>query len=173
MGVDRKFRVYKSLSEALRRANVPQYGAHATFILETFIENDGRMLASSVYSKGLCEENQFKEWRKNLIDKGWLVWCEAQADKGKYSPGKKLMPYINKEKLSSKEIATVDQIYTLDRKIDSKADRAEVNELRQQVNDLKEWVMELKAASEPPDTDEKRARREKATARLAAIAMRN
>lgn len=171
--VRRKFKQSEPLRLALLRSGFEQSGTTSTLLLELFIEDGGRCSAAKVVARGLCKDGEFWAWRKELVEKGWLQWSEQQSDKGQYFPGKKLMPYINKEKLSSKEIATVDQIHSLDKKIDSKADRAEVNELRQQVNDLKEWVMELKAASEPPDTDEKKARREKATARLAAIAMRN
>jgi hypothetical protein len=45
-----------------------------------------------------------------LVEKGWLVWSETQQDKGQYFPGKKLMRYINKEKLDSKEIVTRDEV---------------------------------------------------------------
>lgn len=117
MTVDRKFRVYKALSEAIRRSKLPSYGAISTLILEAFLEDSGRLIASKVVSRGLCQEGEFSSWRKQLIDKGWLIWSEAQSDKGQYFPGKKLMPYINKEKLASKEIVTKDEVL-------SKADAA-------------------------------------------------
>jgi hypothetical protein len=126
----RSFTVYQSVRKALERQGIHKAGATATLILEAILVGDGRLVASTVYARGLCEEKQFREWRKNLVDKGWLVWCETQTDKGAYYPGKKFIPYINKEKLAQKEIATRESVEKvrsdLSTKIDTKADRSEL-----------------------------------------------
>ena len=62
-----------------------------------------------------------------LIQKEWLVWSESQADKGQYHPGKKLIPYINKEKTSQKEIVTKDEVPS----------KAEFNILKDQLSNTK------------------------------------
>ena len=108
--MDRKFSQYIAVSSALRRAGVSNYGMCSTTLLEAFLEDSGRITASKVVSRKLCNEGEFSVWRKQLIDKGWLIWSEVQTDKGQYFPGKKLMPYINKEKISSKEIVTKDEV---------------------------------------------------------------
>ena len=107
---NRKFSTYMSLTVALRKAGVEQSGKTATLILEAFLEDGGRITASKVVARGVCKEGCFSSWRKQLIDKGWLIWSETQNDKGQYFPGKKLMSYVNKEKISSKEIITRDEI---------------------------------------------------------------
>ena len=106
----RKFSTYMSLTVALRKAGVEQSGKTATLILEAFLEDGGRITASKVVARDVCKEGCFSSWRKQLIDKGWLTWSETQNDKGQYFPGKKLMSYVNKEKISSKEIITRDEI---------------------------------------------------------------
>jgi hypothetical protein len=94
----------------LKRAGVASHGKVATLLLETFIEDSGRLTASKVVSRGVCNDGEFSLWRKQMIEKGWLIWSETQADKGQYFPGKKLMSYINKEKMISKEIVTKDEV---------------------------------------------------------------
>ena len=106
----RRFQQNEALRVALFRQKFALSGSISTVLLETFLENDGRILASKVVARGICEEGKFREWRKELIDKEWLKWSENQDDKGQYYPGKKLLPYINKEKLSSKEIVTKDEV---------------------------------------------------------------
>ena len=107
---DRKFTQYIAVSSALRRANVLNYGVCATTLLEAFLEDSGRITASKVVARKICNEGEFSMWRKQLIEKGWLIWNETQSDKGQYFPGKKLMSYINKEKIASKEIVTKDEV---------------------------------------------------------------
>ncbi len=108
--MDRKFSQYIAVSSALRRANVSNYGMCATTLLEAFLEDSGRITASKVVARKLCNEGEFSFWRKQLIDKGWLIWSETQTDKGQYFPGKKLITYVNKEKMHSKEIVTKDEV---------------------------------------------------------------
>ena len=127
---DRKFAVYNALEVALRRCKIEKAGATSTLLLETFLEDGGRLKASKVYSRELCEEAHFMVWRKLLIQKEWLVWSESQADKGQYHPGKKLIPYINKEKIAQKEIVTKDEVPS----------KADFNTLKQELSDTKNRV---------------------------------
>lgn len=167
--VERKFSQYIAVSSALRRANVLNYGICATTLLEAFLEDSGRITASKVVSRGLCNEGEFSLWRKQLIEKGWLIWSETQTDKGQYFPGKKLMSYINKEKIFSKEIVTKDEVL-------SRAEAAtkdELQELKARMNRIEDVVHELKDAVTPPDSEEKRLARERAAARLEQLAKAN
>lgn len=155
----RSFKVYQSVRKALERQKIDKAGATATLLLEAFMECDGRILASTVYARKLCDEKQFRDWRKNLIEKGWLFWSESQTDKGIYFPGKKLVPYINKEKIAQKEIATRESVEKLrsdlDSKIDAKADRSEVIELKERMAKFEEIARRLEAATGDPITTEK------------------
>jgi hypothetical protein len=145
------------------------YGALSSLILEAFLEDSGRITASKVVSRKLCNEGEFSVWRKQLIDKGWLVWSEVQTDKGQYFPGKKLMPYVNKEKISSKEIVTKDEVLSRS----EAATKVELQDLRARMNRIEEVVQDLQKAVAPPDTEEKRLAREKAAARLEQLTKAN
>ena len=159
------------------RAKIPSSGALATLLLETFVEHDGRLLSSTVYSRGICDQKQFREWRKELIDKGWLIWSESQTDKGIYFPGKKLITYINKEKITQKEIATRESVERLrsdlDSKIDTKADRSEVIELKVRMAKFEEIARRLEAATGDPITVEKIADQKACAAEMKKLALAN
>ncbi len=173
----RKYKIYNSLQLVLARAKFQTSGVLATLLLETFIEHDGRLLASTVYARGLCDEKQFREWRKNLIDKGWLVWSESQADKGIYFPGKKLVAYINKEKIAQKEMATRESVERLrsdlDSKIEMKADRSEVLELKKRMAKFEEIACRLEAATGDPITTQKIADQKACAAEIKRLALSN
>ena len=141
MAVDRKFRMYKALSEAMRRSGMKSYGALSTLILEAFLEDSGRLTASKVVSRSLCNEGEFSSWRRQLIEKGWLLWSETQSDKGQYFPGKKLMPYVNKEKISSREIVTKDEVLP---RADA-ATRVELEEVRVKLNAIEDSMKKIYA----------------------------
>jgi hypothetical protein len=135
----RKFRTWNAVQLALKKSKLPNHGTTATLLLETFLENDGRLLASKVISLGLCEEGLFREWRKNFLDREWLKWSEAQTDKGQYYPGKKLLPYINKEKLLSKEIVTKDEVLSKH----EAATKAELQEVKERLSKVECGVEEI------------------------------
>ncbi len=155
----RRFVTYNAMYKAISASKISNSGSHATLFLETFLENDGRMLASTVYAKGLCEEKKFREWRASLIDKGWLIWKESQDDKGLYFPGKKLLHYINKEKIAQSELATRSSVEKIreeiDLKLSAKADKSELLELKERMTKFEEIARRLEIATGDPVTDEK------------------
>lgn len=195
---ERRFLCYNALEVSIRRSGVLSPGAVATLILEAFLEDNGRISASKVVARGLCNEGEFWLWRKTLIEKGWLQWSEAQHDKGQYFPGKKLMPYVNKEILAQKEIATRESVEQVRAE---KADRSELEVTRQKLEatsskleetsskleatsskleetnralaEIAEAVRELQEASIPPDTLEKTLTRERAMAKISIRAASN
>lgn len=132
---ERKYKVYNALEIALRKHKTPHSGATATLLLECFLEDNGRLNASKVVARGICEEGKFTCWRDEMIKSGWLVWNQNQGDKGKYFSGKKLIPYLNKEKIATKELATRDEIVTKD-EVPSK----------EEFDDLKEKVAKIEAS---------------------------
>ena len=166
---NRKFMTYNALQLALRKECVSNHGSVARILLECFLEDGGRLQASKVIARGICEEGRFSLWRDELVKNNWLVWTVNQADKGQYYAGKKLLAYINKEKMSSKEIATKDDVV---------ATRDEVADLRSQLNShekrlakIDEAVQELRLAVEPPETEEKRKTRERVAEKLSKLAL--
>ena len=195
---ERRFTCYNALEVSIRRGGVLSPGATATLILEAFLEDGGRIVASKAVARGLCKEGEFWQWRKTLIEKGWLQWSEAQQDKGQYFPGKKLMPYVNKEILAQKEIATRESVEQVRAE---KADRSEFQETKKKLDatsskleettskleetsskleatnralaEVADAVRELQEASLPPDTPQKKAAREKAMTRIVARAAAN
>lgn len=173
----RKYSNYNRIQQVLARAKFQMSGVLATLLLETFIEHDGRLLASTAYARGLCEERQFREWRKNLIEKGWLVWNESQSDKGIYFPGKKLISYINKEKIAQKEIATRESVEKvrsdLNSRIDTKADRSEVLELKARMAKFEDIARRLETATGDPITINKIADQKACAAEMKKLAQSN
>lgn len=165
----RKFNSWNALQLALKKSGVEKHGKCATILLEAFLEDSGRLLASKVSSRGLCLEGEFGKWRKDLIDRGWLVWSESQSDKGCYAPGKRLLYYINKEKLATKELITRDQILLKE----DAATRDEVQDLKARMNRIEEVVQQLQRAILPPDTEEKRLARIEAAEKLAFLSKVN
>ena len=157
---ERKYKNYNALEIALRKSQTQYAGATATLLLECFLEDNGRLQASKVVARGICEEGSFSNWRNEMLKNGWLVWSQNQTDKGQYFAGKKLISYINKEKLSSREIVTRDEV----------ASKNEVESLKERMNRIEEVVQELKKSMEPPDTEEKRKARERAAERLTLLA---
>jgi hypothetical protein len=142
------FRSYDLLRVSLKRAGIPNSGATATLLLECFLNNHGDLKASLVEARGLCEAGKFKIWRDELITKGWLHY--SIGDYSRHSAGQKLVKYINKEKMLSSEIATTDEVF----KVDSK-----VNKLEERVSLLEATVSDLIEELDPPVTEEKVQRR--------------
>ncbi len=107
----------------------------------------------------MCNEGEFSFWRKNLIENKWLTWSESQNDKGQYFPGKKLIHYINKEKIVQSEIATRDSVEKIKQEIDvklsTKADRSELMELKERMNKFEEIARRLEITTGDPITIEK------------------
>lgn len=174
---ERRFKTYNAMEIALRKSGMQKPGAVSTLLLEAFLEDGGRLPASKSVARGVCKEGEFGQWRKALIEKGWLQWSESQQDKGQYFPGKKLMPYVNKEIIAQKEIATRESVEQVRAE---KADRSELEVTRQRLEatnralaEIAESVREIQEALIPPDTPEKKRARERALDRISARAAAN
>lgn len=135
----RKFKTYNAVDCALRKQGFKKSGLIATLLLEAFLEDNGRLLASKVTVRGVCEEGKFRDWRKELIDKGWLIWSEKQDDKGQYYSGKRLIPYLNREKLSSKEVVTKEEVLSKH----EAATKAELQEVKERLSKVECGVEEI------------------------------
>ncbi len=143
----RKFGIYNALEVALRRAGFDKTGVLTTLLLETFLENDGRLTALSVEKVGLCEKSKFKEWREPLMKAGWLQYdyeyAKATRKGSVHQPGKKLVPYLNKEKLQKHSLVTETQLNRSLAPIESR------------MVALNKFIRGLIEAGDPPYTEEK------------------
>jgi hypothetical protein len=170
----RKFMTWNAAQLALRKHKVSSHGATATLLLEAFLEDNGRITASKVVARGVCKEGEFSLWRRQLIDKGWLVWTDSQNDKGQYFPGKKLLPYLNKEKSGQEEMASMRDLRRFEQNMDEKkADRSELDELRRRMAKFEELASRLEAATRDPITDEKLAVQKKCAAEMKLLSRAN
>ena len=161
----RKYDTYPALMMSLKRSKVVSHGACATLLLDSFIENSGRILASQVVARGVCKEGEFKAWRKSMCEKGWLQWSANQPDLGQYHPGKKLIKYLNREKLENEEIATVREMRQADNEV-----KAELRaEMELQLDEYRELTIKLLKALEPPDDEQKREQRRLTHERMAEL----
>ena len=155
-----KYSVWNSVRQALARNKIAKSGNTATILLETFLEVNGKLRAAEVYKRGLCPEGKFYAWRKELCDKGWLVFELINNGKvARYYPGKKLVNYVNKEKELSYELASTKDLYEAERLAEARYVSKEKHER------LEERVKSLEAAMDrvinilDPDTNE--AKRQK------------
>lgn len=184
---ERRFKVYNALEVTLRRGKVEKAGAVATLLLECFVEDSGRLQSSKVVARGLCEEGKFTAWRDEMVKNGWLVWSQYQSDKGQYFAGKKLGPYLNKEKASEevitrREILPKETIATKD-ELNTKADKSDLEatnlrlEMTQKqlesaqktIQEIADAVRELQEAMTPPDNPHKESIRKKSAQKIASL----
>lgn len=159
---ERKYTVYNALEIAFRKSKISNSGSVARVLLECFLEDGGRLQASKVVARGICEEGKFSVWRDELVKNNWLVWSLNQIDKGHYHAGKKLLPYINKEKLASREIVTRSDILPKH----EIASKIELMNTQKELDAVKERLAKVEEAIErgidgfldenPPKTAERR-----------------
>ena len=151
--MQRKYAIktYEALTKALKRNNFKSPGPIATFLLDTFLENRGRIVAGKVYELGLCSEKEFRDWRKKLCEEGWLGYIIENSNIT-YKPGKKLVKYINREKQSRLEIASVDDVRAATEPLATKSDLEKANN---RIDALEEGLHTIVNIIDPPSTDEK------------------
>lgn len=157
----RKYGVYNALEIALRKSGVIAPGKVASLLLDSFLQNEGVITKYNVEKAGLCETEGFKTWREPLIKAGWLQYDFAYAKaikKGSiHQPGKLLIPYLNKEKMKSKELATQDDIRRVDYKIavNEQQNEMKLESLRSELDGVKELVKMIISRLDDPYTEEK------------------
>lgn len=124
------------------RDNIPHATKVITFLFDTFLSNRGKISASAVYKKNLCEPNRFKEWRLMLVAKNWLIFEVSKCGKySKYYPGAKLLKYINDEKQQQCELASTRDLDLLETHIrDNYVDNTEHQKLRNEHEALSKKV---------------------------------
>lgn len=155
-----KYSQWRNVRQALHRNGVKSSAKVATILLETFLEGNGKLRAAEVYKKGLCSEGKFYEWRKNLCDKGWLIFDLTNNGKvARYYPGKKLLKYVNKEKELSYELASTKDLFEAERLAELRyvsKDRHE--KLAERVRSLEAAMDRVINILDPETNDKKRSK---------------
>lgn len=150
----RRFSTYKALECALRRGKYSRPGVLATHLLETFLEKNGEFRSDVLVADGACKPGQFTSLRRKLIRDGWVIWSEHQTYKARYFAGKKMIKYINTEKTTSCEVATMEDLSSLATKTEVVALQKRVHKLEQVIeNGITQYL-----ADNPPDNASRRAK---------------
>lgn len=165
---ERKFRHYNALEVALRRSGMKKAGAVATLLFELFLEDGSRLQSTRVVSHGICDEGCFTKWRDEMIKGGWLVWSNNQSDKGIYFAGKLLIPYLNKERMATREIVSRDEVLIKGEAAsktevevvakdlaDERDERLEMSaQFRQELEQIRTQIVEMSRLLSPPVSEE-------------------
>jgi hypothetical protein len=172
---------YKNLAEALgnakRAGKVLEYGAPAVLariLLEAFLYEDGDINADWLMREKACTKGNFTKTRDRLVRDGWLHFRD---DTKRYFPGNRLKPHLDAVK-NAKAVTFAD----LDRKADKeeiasldarKVDRLEfakvaddVQDLKAQMNEIREILAELKRLQAPPPSAQAQQRSAELTEKL-------
>jgi hypothetical protein len=175
---------YKNLAEALgnakRSGKVVEYSAPAVLarvLLEAFLYEDGDINADWFVREKACNKGGFTKLRDRLVKDGWLHFRE---DTKRYFAGTRLRSHLDTVK-SSKSVTFSD----LERKADKeelasldarKVDRIEfarvaddVQDLKAQMNEIRELLAELKRLQAPPPSAEAQQRSAELTERLETL----
>jgi hypothetical protein len=171
---------YKPLRDAFYNASYLSSGTLARLLLEAFIFEDGDINAEWFLREKVCVKGSFTKLRDRLVKDGWLHFRD---DTKRYFPGIRLRPHLETVK-SAKAVTFAHLELKADRtelelkadrsELALKADRSELEETRARLEEtnramtkIADAVRDLQEAMLPPDTDEKKRRREKATREIA------
>lgn len=161
VGKTRKYGCYKTLSQALSRDEITHPGKVATLLLDTFVLGDRKIYRKDLETRQILKEtDSFKTWRSEICQKHWLVF-EHSDIQSTYAPGMKLIKFINREKMHSREIASLKDIVQVNeenKKILKTKTVATVDQLEELRAELEKYKHGLRAAIErwnPPHDEEK------------------
>jgi thymidylate synthase len=157
----RKYRCYKLLSQALDRDGVKYPGKVATLLLDTFINGNRKIYRQDLETREILTKTEsFLTWRTEITQRHWLIF-EQQEKHSIYSPGPKLLKFLNKEKLGSKEVATIDDLLKVNnenKEILQTKTVATVDQLEELRAELEKYKHGLRVAIErwnPPHDEDK------------------
>lgn len=174
----------KNLSAAFSRAKkqkISEYSSPAVLarlLLEAFVFEDKDISADWFVHEKACAKGSFSKLRDRLVQDGWIYFLE---DTKRYFPGLRLKPYIDAVKATKavtfidlERKADKDEIRNLEAKLEAKkVDRSEfskvaddVQDLKAQMNEIRELLSELKRLQAPPPSIEAQQRSAALTERL-------
>jgi hypothetical protein len=154
---NKKYVEWDRLRCALVRNKIESPGKVATILLEAFVGQNGKLRVSMCREKGLClNGGEFYEWRRMLKEKDWLAY--DTDDEGKlirYFPGRRLVPYVNREKAKF-EIATTHDLLALEVKANEKfVSKEEYQQLEKRIKQAEKAISNLIETLDPPSGPEK------------------
>jgi len=172
---------HKAMRCKFARMKVPHPASLSTLILEAFMENGGLLPAREYYgSEHEVKGKKYQQWVDNLRELGILEPYKSDdlERKGddwiRFRPGKLIRDYINKEKAHQEEMASMRDVYESEARVDAKkADRSEVNELKERMSKFEEIARRLEVATGDPITTEKIAAQRACAAEMKKIALAN
>lgn len=152
-----QYKSYFSMRAKIRR-NVKkypclkQYASLTTLLLDTFIKNNGYLASKQYYGSrfevpGKTYTTWINELKEALVIEQFKTEGNAKSDFIRFSAGPLIVEYINLEKVKSKEIATVDDVFP------------RVEQLEERVSLLETAVKSMIEEYDPPVTEEKFKRR--------------
>lgn len=160
--IKRAFTGYKTVESALRRDGFSRPGALATVLLQMFLEREGEIRSTNFVSRTICDEGEFSILRRKLIEKRWIIWNESQTYKARCFPGKRIIPFLNREKIASEELVTKKDIIpknVLEEELrNTKAKLSDVERRLTKIEATIDTGITLFLTDNPPDTP---CRREK------------
>lgn len=168
----------KNLTSSLAKGGYKSPGILARVLFEAFLFENANISAEWLTREKVCAKGEFTNLRARLVADGWLQFRE---DSKRYFPGLRLKPYL--ESLRASRAATLEDLENLDLK---KADRSEVQALEikkvdrtelekrledtnKRIHEIAIAVKELQEAMLPPDTEEKKMKRERSASKIAKL----
>ena len=156
--------------------------ALATLCFDTALKNNGYLPKEAYYGtqfeiKGVT----YREWIDQLKKSGIFTSYKDEdkavekSDWIRFRPGPVTLPYINKEKAQQEEIASMRDLREVESRLDGKkADRSDLDETKARLEEttkaiarIADAVRDLQEALLPPDSEEKKRRRDRAITEIA------
>jgi hypothetical protein len=112
-----------TLTKTLSRDKIELPGKNASYLLDVFVKNGGKIFADELKPKdkeknpkgrGIIDGSRksFSVWLEKMEQKHWIIKENGPDYKyTRYYAGPKLVDFVNKEKISVKEIATKQEIH--------------------------------------------------------------
>jgi len=158
------------------------YSALATLCFDTAPKKNGYLPKEAYYGTQFEKKGvTYKEWIDQLKKAG-IFSSYKDEDKAveksdwiRFRPGPVTLPYINKEKTQQEELASMRELREVESRLDEKkADRSDLDETKAKLEEtskaiakIADAVRDLQEAVLPPDSEEKKRRREKAITEIA------
>jgi hypothetical protein len=158
------------------------YSALATLCFDTALKNNGYLPKEAYYGTQFEKKGvTYKEWIEQLKKAGIFSSYKDEdkivekSDWIRFRPGPVTLPYINKEKTQQEELASMRDLREVESRLDEKkADRSDLDETKARLEEtskaiakIADAVRDLQEAVLPPDSEEKKRRRERAIIEIA------
>jgi hypothetical protein len=163
---------YKQLADVLRNGGYKKSSTLGRILIEAWAFEDGQINSDWWVREKVCAKGEFSKLRSRLIDENFFVFRE---DTKRYLPGARLKPYL--QRFEETRNATLADLSKMGIRIDdlqnSKADRTEVRELREDIKDIRAQLQllfaKLEACNAPPPDEKKQAEAREVTLQIKGL----